>query len=168
MFKPYPKPIKKEKKLKDCTVIGGRVIQNFKKSSSSKKKDPQRYRTSSGDLLTDSQITTRRNKVYANTLQPRESECECCGTYPARDHDHTISQRRCKILKVVELIWELCNWSLSCEKCHHEWESYKSGLFQHHRNVVQRMLFMKQHDKEGFNKRLNYITDQSILKQLSK
>lgn len=138
MFRPYPKPSKREKKVK--------------------KKAPAKKRTSSGELVTEQQVSYRLSKAYSENLKPSESLCQCCKKVMAKHHDHSISQRACKIFKKTELIWTPKNWSLSCEKCHHEWESYKSGLFTRHKNFIQRMSFVKTHDIEGFNKRMIYVT----------
>lgn len=163
-FNPQPKPIKKEKKNPKGYWVSGRCIQMFEAPQTIKNKSKNglaQYRTSDGKLMTDPQIKRRLSKEYKLHPQPGERKCECCGDVMAEHHDHTISQRQCKLLKIVEMIWSVLNWSLSCAKCHKEWESYKSGLFQHHNNLIQRMLFMKKYDKEGFNKRIHYITDRT-------
>lgn len=112
-------------------------------------------------LSDGSWIDTKNIRIKLKTAyraQEREDpvvSCECCGISPADDHDHTISQARCKQLKKAELIWDKENWSRSCRKCHMDWESYKSGRFRQHRNYIQRMWFMREHDPEGYRKRLH-------------
>ena len=92
--------------------------------------------------------------------------CQCCQQEIAVDHDHTISQARCKTLHKTELIWDSDNWSSSCRECHKEWESYKSGRFEEHKNVIQRMLFVKEHDPEGFRKRYAHLSNYKVMKAL--
>lgn len=149
-FRPMPKPEKRDKK----------------KPKPIKAKGSQRYRTSSGELLTQSQIDSRLHKVYSGGNIDKVA-CECCHKRRAEHHDHTISQRQCKLLKITEFTWYSLNWSLSCPICHHEWESYKSGKFTKHMNFIERMLFMKEYDPEGFNKRMNYVIDLEQIKQLT-
>lgn len=148
-FNPQPKPEKREKK----------------KPQPIKAKGSQRYRTSTGELYTQAQIDVRLTKSYNNNPYPSESHCKCCHKNRAEDHDHTLSARRCKILKKTELIWDSDNWSLSCRECHMAYESYKSGQFTKHYNFIERMLFLKEHDPEGFNSRMIYVTD---LEQITK
>ena len=110
---------------------------------------------SDGTWIDSNNIRSKTKASYRR--QEREDPveyCECCGAALADDHDHTISQKRCKELKKTELIWDPENWSRSCRRCHSEWESYKSGKFRNHKNYVKRMWFMKKHDPEGYRKRL--------------
>ena len=125
---------------------------------------PNHYLTSSGERITQTQINSRLAKMRNSMLH--KYVCECCGINQADDHDHSISQKRCKELHKTELIWDEANISFSCRACHLAHESYKSGEFQYHKNVVKRMLYIREHDLEGFQKRLNCIADQEILKQL--
>lgn len=87
-----------------------------------------------------------------------------CDAYPDEepdmgiiDHDHTISQKRCKELGKIELIWDFDNIVYSSRKAHMEWESYKSGLFMNHANFKERMEFLKEHDPEGYQKRKQVV-----------
>ncbi len=170
VFRPRPKPIKEEKKKSPGQWVNGCFVSSFEIKLSEKpkkKKGPKKYRTSEGELVSDGVIQKRKSKAYEESPKPNDVMCQCCGNERAVDHDHTISERRCKILQISDLIYTEANWSLSCRTCHaFEWESYKSGLFQHHNNVVERMLFMKIHDIEGFRKRMNYITDKELIKKL--
>ena len=115
------------------------------------------YKCSNGSEVTESQIKTKLSRAYKTTaFSPL---CECCGTEPATEHDHTISKARCKVLHKTELIWDSHNWSDSCRSCHGQFESYKSGECNQHLNYMKRIMFMKEHDIEGFKKRLIYIQD---------
>lgn len=154
-FNPCPKPVKQENKNSPGQWIGGRFVQLFKKKKDKKKPLPQKYRTSSGELLSQTQIDRRLSKAYQDNLKPSDFLCECCGEERAVDRDHTLSQRRCKILKLTELIWDWRNWSLSCRNCHTEWESYKSGLFKKHLNYECRMAYLKKASHEDYQKRIN-------------
>lgn len=115
----------------------------------------KRY-TSSGIGYTDSRIKQKLSEHYrlfdCFNYNP---VCECCQKAKANDHDHTIAQARCKVIHKVELIWNRDNWVYSCRKCHQEWESYKDGKWLDHKNAAHRMMFMKMHDTEGYNKRIN-------------
>lgn len=92
--------------------------------------------------------------------------CECCGLRTAVDMDHTIPQKRCKELHRYELIFDKENISRSCRSCHMEWESYKSGIFEDHKNVKQRMLFVKKYDLETFEKRMSNMNNYLLMKYL--
>jgi len=90
-----------------------------------------------------------------------------CEAYPellAVDHDHTISQARCKQLHKTELIWNPDGIEFSSRIAHSEWESYRSGRFEEHANVIKRMLFVKKHDPEGFRKRYMHLSNYKIQK----
>jgi 5-methylcytosine-specific restriction endonuclease McrA len=107
-------------------------------------------------------------KVSQSTIDRRYSEalkikhagkthfiCQGCGDR-AVHNDHTISRKRCKELHKTELIWNPDNFVSSCARCHAEWESWKDGKYLEHKNVAFRMWFMKQHDEEKYNARINY------------
>ena len=114
-----------------------------------------RVYSSDGSWMDSKNIRSKLKASYRS--QERDDPvglCECCNSSPADDHDHTISQSRCKQLHKAELIWDRDNWSRSCRDCHHEWESYKSGKFRKHKNYVKRMWFIRKHDPEGYRKRL--------------
>jgi len=107
---------------------------------------PNKYTCSNGDRVTQATINRRLTECYKRMGDPRLP-------YPV-DHDHTISQARCKTLHKTELIWSPDNIEFSSREKHTEWEGYKSGKFAFHENVVNRMFFVKKHDREGFMKRL--------------
>ncbi len=86
-----------------------------------------------------------------------QTSCSGCQSTYWDDHDHTIAQKRCKEIGKPELIINVDNFEYSCRQCHIEWESYKSGEFRHHKNFARRMAFMKEHDYEGYVKRMEVV-----------
>lgn len=157
-FKPYLKPEKVEKKAPIGRWINGCFIQTIKSTIPNKTKSSKitkKFKTSNGEKVSQNQIESRRSKAYERNTKPSEVMCQCCGKRLAQHRDHSISQARCKQLHKTELIWDPKNWSLSCAKSHHEWESYKSGDFKKHKNYSIRMNFVKLHDPEGYRKRIN-------------
>jgi len=133
------------------------------KKVSSKKK----YRCSDGEMVSQAQINSRLKKAYEEIemLCPT-GICQAYNHMKADDHDHTISQKRCKELGKTELIWDIDNIEFSCREAHMEWESYKSGYFEDHANVIKRMLYVKKHDTEGFEKRMIHMNNYKIMKTL--
>lgn len=118
---------------------------------------PTTWECSDGSRVTQGQIDTRyrlsREQKYSGitvTLM-----CECCGKERGNDNDHTISQSRCKKIHKTELIWHQGNYVWSCRKCHQEWENFKSGKWIEHKNAEERLRFMKEHDPDGYNIRIN-------------
>lgn len=89
--------------------------------------------------------------------------CEGCGKQRAEHNDHTIAKARCKVIHKTELIWNPKNYVSSCSTCHRQWENFKSGEWIHHLNVEERLLFLKQHDPDGYNTRIELTF--SILEQ---
>ena len=116
------------------------------------------YTCSDGEKVNQRQINARLAREKKGFIE--RYICESCEIN--RNHfaawSHTISQKRCKELHRTELIWLEGNGSWDCHECHLQWESYKSGQFQDHKNFKQRMRFMLMYDEEGFRKRLNYVT----------
>lgn len=82
--------------------------------------------------------------------------CECCLEAWSTASDHTIAKARCKVLHKTELIWNPFNFVRSCDKCHNNWESFKSGEWVLHKNVIQRLEFLKIYDPEGFLIRIEF------------
>jgi hypothetical protein len=114
-------------------------------------------KTSTGELLTDQTIKRRYSQAIKEKHQDSPIKiCQGCGIRKAEHNDHTISQKRCKQIHKSELIYDPDNFVDSCPICHNQWESYKSGEYLDHNNAAERMLFMKQHDPEGYNIRINY------------
>lgn len=115
-----------------------------------------RYKCSDGTYVTQAQIdrkyaASRKKKYegYTTTLL-----CQGCEQVNGNDNDHTIAQARCKVIGKTELIWNPDNYPWSCRHCHREWENFKSGEWINHKNVDERLAFMKAHDPEGFNVRI--------------
>ena len=118
------------------------------------------HKCSDGTELSQIQINRKLSNAYKST--PFSPVCQCCGSEPATEHDHTIAKARCKVLYKTELIWDSRNWSDSCRTCHMQFEQYKSGEFAQHLNIIERMVFLREHDFEGFKKRLPYIEDERV------
>lgn len=129
-----------------------------------KKKRKITYKCSDGTRVTQDQIDRRRTKLYAN--MPTMKRCAAYPHLMANDHDHTISQARCKTLGKTELIWDPDNVEFSSRIAHKEWESYRGKDFEDHQNVVRRMLFVRKHDPEGFEKRYQQLSNYRIMKAL--
>ncbi len=97
-------------------------------------------------------------KRYGDSLRDKYEgtgamPCGGCGAMSVHN-DHTIAKARCKVIHKTELIWHKGNYVRSCEKCHHEWESFKSGEWVNHHNVEERLSFLKEHDIEGYKIRV--------------
>lgn len=101
-------------------------------------------------------IKSDLQKAYAHkaTLTCNQTYCSGCHSTYWDDHDHSISQKRCKQLGKPELITDLDNIEYSCRECHQNWESYKSGAFIKHKNFETRMAYVKKHDYETWTKRI--------------
>lgn len=103
---------------------------------------------------TQSQIDTRLSRTYA---QKHEEDqfciCEGCGRR-AQDNSHTISQKSCKHLHKVCLIWDIDNLKDLCRECHLKWEAggeKAMELFCYE----SCMEYVEIHDPIGYQKRLN-------------
>lgn len=107
--------------------------------------------TSTGERISQATIERRygESKVQKWGGMSCNGPCEACGQQ-GNDPDHTVSRQRCKELHKAELIYQPDNFPWSCRTCHRQWESYKSGLYLFHSNVVQRMQYLYEHDLEGF------------------
>lgn len=114
-----------------------------------------KYYCSNGDRVSQATINRRLSQCYRKMGNP--------GFPSHRDHDHTISQARCKQLHKTELIWDQYNIEFSERQTHTEWESYRSGSFEEHSNVIKRMLFVKKHDREGFMKRFLCLSNYKVM-----
>ena len=111
---------------------------------------------SDGARVSEAQIkahyTHALHKKHAGNPHPI---CGCgCGE-KAVDNDHTIAKARCKEIHKAELIWDPENFESSCRKSHREWENMKGGEWILHANVEKRLRYLKEHDPEGFKKRIN-------------
>jgi hypothetical protein len=113
--------------------------------------------TSTGERISQATIEKRyaeaKTKKWAGATH--NGPCEACGE-PGNDPDHTVSRARCKELHKAELIYDPDNFPWSCRRCHKQWESYKSGEWVGHRNMAQRLTYLKEHDPEGYTKRVEF------------
>ncbi len=127
-----------------------------------------RSRCSNGRYVTQGTINS---KYYESKQKKYEGItytliCEGCNLEPSIDNDHTIAQARCKVIHKTELIWNPKNYVRSCRICHREWESYKSGDYLNHKNVVERLIFMRDHDFEGFVARIQFTDPSARLEEI--
>lgn len=132
---------------------------------SSISKDPKQwkntYSCSDGEKMTEEKVRGML-KTCINFMDDRRKAANIslflCDAYNMRmaviDHDHTIAKARCKELGKTELIWDEDNIEYSSRQAHQEWESYKDGAFLNHRNFEKRMNFLKIHDPEMYEKRI--------------
>jgi 5-methylcytosine-specific restriction endonuclease McrA len=116
-----------------------------------------KHTCSDGTKVSQSTIDRR----YSNSLKEKHAGkshfiCQGCGD-KAVHNDHTIARARCKQLHKTELIWNPDNYVNSCAKCHEEWETWKTGKYMLHKNASLRMFFMKMHDPEKFETRINNL-----------
>lgn len=116
------------------------------------------YTCTNGERITEGNIRRR----YAKAIREKHSGngIPMCEAYPgerAVHNDHTISQKRCKQIHKTELIWNPENFVSSSARAHTEWEAIKGGEWIHHANVEQRLQFLKEHDPEGFNVRIELV-----------
>lgn len=125
---------------------------------------PNYYLTVDGERVSQRVINSRLSATYKGMML--KYVCEGCGIRNAQDHDHTISQKRCKELHKTELIWTEGNICFSCRQCHEEWEGYKSGAFEHHLNAKKRLTYTAIFDDEGIRKRMNYVQSGQLLNYL--
>ena len=123
-----------------------------------------KWRDSSGRMYSEEQVRRKRSAAYGlmdATRAMQGGSIYVCDAYNMRmsivDHDHTVSQQRCKELGKTELIWDPANIEYSSRQAHMEWESYKSGEFHKHKNFERRMAFMKENDYEGYVKRMEVV-----------
>lgn len=128
------------------------------------------YLCSDGNRVTQDYI----NKKLKQARQ-RKGKKEGCAAFGDKysldlhgpiDNDHTISVDRCKEIGKTELIWALENMEHSSRVAHMAWESYKSGDFSFHLNVIKRMQYVKLHDPETFEKRIQCMRNQNTINLL--
>lgn len=117
---------------------------------------PIRYYCSDGSRVTqkviDDRYSDQLRSMYADMIGV--PPCSACGK-PSHDTDHTIARARCKELHKTELIWDRNNMPRSCRQCHAEWENVKGLKWVDHTNVLERLLYLKKHDPEGYLYRMN-------------
>lgn len=108
------------------------------------------YECSDGTRVTQKEIDKKRSEAYkekyANDPYPR---CEETGER-AQCSSHIISQKRCKQLRMTELIWNTANFYPATFDANSRWESNDRTL-KHYQKYMQ---FLKMYDLEGYNKRL--------------
>jgi hypothetical protein len=110
---------------------------------------------SNGERVSEATIQRRYSQSLKEKHEYQRTKiCECCGKRQAMHNDHTIAKARCKVIHKAELIWNPGNYVSSCEICHKEWESFKSGNWTLHLNSEVRLRFLKEHDPEGYNIRI--------------
>lgn len=88
--------------------------------------------------------------------------CQACLKARAVDNSHIISKARLKQLHKSDLIWHFKAFFDSCRDCHRKWEEYKSGDWINFANVDQCLKFLKEHDPEGYQKRIEFTKAQLI------
>jgi 5-methylcytosine-specific restriction endonuclease McrA len=113
-----------------------------------------KYYTSTGERVSQATINVRRAKSYIENGYGVGS-CAGCGKL-AQGRAHTIAQARCKHLSKTELIWNPANFWPSCHECNSLWESYKNKDVTKLFNYALLLEFVKQHDLEGYQKRINW------------
>lgn len=143
--RPDPKPERKEKAKKGIAKVSNKA----------------KFTCSDGTKVSQAYINRKLSEIECVGM------CEAYAIFPAMDKDHTIPQKRCKDLHKTELIWDTANIAFSSRTAHVEWESYRSGRFEDHANVVQRMLYVKKHDPETFIKRKIWMSNYKVLKAIS-
>lgn len=110
---------------------------------------------SDGTKVTDATSQARYTKALREKHQCNgRPTCQGCQNAHAEHNDHTIAKARCKVIHKTELIWDPENLADSCNVCHREWESFKSGNWILHKNAEQRLQYLKEHDPEGFQHRI--------------
>ncbi len=112
------------------------------------------YYCSDGSRVSEATIQKRYTESKREKYE-YQSTLPCGGCNAQSVHnDHTIAKARCKVIHKTELIWNKDCYVRSCEICHHQWEGFKSGEWVNHKNVEERLLFLKEHDPEGYQIRV--------------
>lgn len=112
--------------------------------------------TSDGEAINHDVAMRRYSAALAHKHGGRSGfgPCGGCLERQAVHNDHTIPKARCKHIRKAELIYAEDNFVDSCEICHQQWESYQSGDWLNHKNCEERLRFLKKHDPEGYQKRV--------------
>lgn len=98
-------------------------------------------------------IKRKLNEVYAIIDNEREPVCQGCnrGDKPL-SHSHTISQKKCKELGKVELIWDKDNIEIECfgskGDCHDIWERGSIIEKMKLRNFKRKLEYIEKHDPQ--------------------
>lgn len=110
---------------------------------------------SNGERISDATAQRRYSEMLKEKYQGfTRIICGGCREVFSVHNDHTIAKARCKVIHKTELIYHPDNIVRSCQRCHDQWESMKSGDWLNHKNVEQRLAFLKEHDSEGFKIRI--------------
>lgn len=116
---------------------------------------PNYYYTSTGERYSQAQIDKKLSetyrKAYAGEPHPY---CHGCGKR-ATETSHIISQRRCKILRKTELIWNVENMFPACRDCHMLFEGFKNEKVFQLFNYKQCLNFIKLHDSKDYERRIS-------------
>lgn len=115
--------------------------------------------TSTGQKVSEATIKSKYSKSLKEKYQGIvfTTKCEGCNKRQSVHNDHTIAKARCKVLHKTELIWDKGNYVRSCEKCHHEWEDVKGLKWMEHKNVDERLRFLKANDPQGYEYRMAMV-----------
>lgn len=123
---------------------------------SSKKK----FKCSDGTLVSQVYINNKLSSLRAH----KPNRCECCGEESwVIDVDHTLAQRICKEMEITEQIWSRECISYSCRECHREWEGLKSLVWEEHKNVIKRLLYLKKWAPVEFEKRRQCLSNSKVI-----
>lgn len=109
---------------------------------------------------------------YTEALRTKHQDnppgcCEACQERQAIHNDHTIAKARCKQIGKTELIYDPANFVDSCETCHRQWEAFKDGAWLLHKNCVQRLVYLREHDPDGYQRRIQ-LTDLNLRREMEK
>jgi hypothetical protein len=88
--------------------------------------------------------------AYKKIDVKRGELCEGCEMSKAHEHSHTISQKRCKDLNKIELIYDPQNIELMCRNCHNIWEIGTVAEKQQLLNFKRMLEMLKLHDRQRF------------------
>lgn len=109
---------------------------------------PNKYYDSSGNAYSQATIDRKRSEAYREKYGPYHQYCHGCGGQP-QGSAHIVSQKACKNMRKVELIWNPENFFPACIACNLRAESngasfYELDNWQHCLEVI------KEHDPQRF------------------
>lgn len=87
-----------------------------------------KFKTSTGELVTQSTIDRKRSATYRRMYSDGAVWCRGCG-YAAQGSAHIIPQKVAKEEGMTELCWEEENIIPTCHECNSTIESYKGKEF---------------------------------------
>lgn len=121
------------------------------------------YYCSDGSRVSESQIKQKYSVAIRLKHQGQSFfTCQACLKEQAVDNSHIIAKARLKQLHLTDLIWHPMAFFDCCRRCHGLWEDYKSGDWVHFHNVEQCLRFLKEHDPEGYQKRVEFTRAELI------